>query len=275
MDQVRGMQERLFMFKLLFCFFALLLFSSLNVSFAEDLKLSGIMNGQNPTAIINDQVVAVGDSVSGVQIIEIAADHVVCQGPKEQWVLRLNEEGNSAAPRPKVVAQEKPKTSSNDHVNQEPETSNANDPKNVQSRRALDQSIELIKQADALLKSPVVFERLYSKAAEVCDEADRQAQNAFRQAGDDALRVSIKKHIDRVRKAKQSVLKEKADFNTHIRTLISSHQIKTGMTARDVVSSWGNPLMQNRDGEVEKWVFQDNNGYQKELVFKDGILVGY
>ena len=57
--------------------------------------------------------------------------------------------------------------------------------------------------------------------------------------------------------------------------MIAAHQIITGMTMRDAVSSWGPPLMQNRDGDVVKWVYQDNNGYQKELVFKDGILVGY
>lgn len=43
------------------------------------------------------------------------------------------------------------------------------------------------------------------------------------------------------------------------------------MTQQNVNSSWGPPLMRNRDGEVEKWVYQDNSGYQKELVFKGGF----
>ena len=89
------------------------------------------------------------------------------------------------------------------------------------------------------------------------------------------MRAGIKDHIDKIYKAKQMIIKEKADFSTRVRSVISAHQVFSGMTQRDVISSWGSPLMQNRDGGVEKWVYQDNNGYQKELVFKDGVLVSF
>jgi hypothetical protein len=219
--------------------------------------------------------VSVGDTVSGIRILEIASDHVVCQDSQRQWVLSLAQE-KKATELPKTSILNKWKTNSpSADIPAQPPTRAADDHSNIEARRSMEKSMEILKQGDALLKSPLIFERLYTKAADLCDEADRQAQNAFRLAKDEAFRVGVKKHIDRVRLAKQMILKEKADYNTRNRSLISAHQVRTGMTSRDVVSSWGAPLMQNRDGQVEKWVYQDQNGYQKEMVFKDGILIGY
>ena len=146
-------------------------------------------------------------------------------------------------------------------------------PSNV--RRYMDRSVAYLKDADELLKVSLVSERVYTKAAELCDLADREAQQVFRFSTGDQVRLNVKNHIDKVRQVKNAILKQKADFTTHIRSLVAEHQIKTGMTVRDVAFSWGPPLMQNRDGQSEKWVYQDNNGYQKELIFRDGILIGY
>jgi|CXWL01.1.fsa_nt_gi hypothetical protein len=261
------------MTRLFFCFVVLCLSLCPSV-FADDaLKLSGIMNGVRPTAIVNDQIVAVGDSIDGFQVFEIGADYVVCQNKKGNVELRLKQD-DVAVVKPKAVSLNTvvPKDIKAPEVSKTQSTNNRED---LQARKYLDRSIEYLKQGDALLKSPLAFERLYSKAADFCDNADREAQAAFRSVTGEAFRAGIKEHIDRVRQAKQAILKEKANFNTRVKSMIAAHQIITGMTQRDAVSSWGAPLMQNRDGGVEKWVYQDNNGYQKELVFKDGILVGY
>lgn len=239
----------------------------------ENFKLSGIMNGSAPSAIINDKIVGVGDNVDGCRITEIGADHVVCQTPAGTVNLQLNE-GGAAEPAAKAQTPA---------VNRPPKaksmiasSNNAADgPADTEARKHMERSMAFLKQGDELLKSPMVFERLYSKAAELCDESDREAQIAFRSATGEAMQAGIRNHIEKVRRAKQIILKEKADFNTRIRSLVAARQILTGMTQQNVNSSWGPPLMQNRDGELEKWVYQDNSGYQKELVFKGGILISF
>ena len=37
-------------------------------------KLSGIMQGEAPTAILNDQILAVGDETGGFRVVEIGSD---------------------------------------------------------------------------------------------------------------------------------------------------------------------------------------------------------
>ena len=64
----------------------------------EGFNLSGIMNGSAPSAIINDKIAGVGDNVDGCQILEIGADHVVCQGPGGIVNLRLKEAAAAQAP---------------------------------------------------------------------------------------------------------------------------------------------------------------------------------
>lgn len=246
--------------------------------FAEDgPKLSGIMNGPQPGAIINDQIVRVGDSLDGLRVVEIGADYVLCQTSKGKIELRLHE-AETVEKTNKALGTKQPRGANSVKsaaAIQAPAPAPTSGSKDLKARKSLNRSIEYLKEGDALLKSPLVFERLYAKAASLCDDADREAQAAFRAVADDALRLGIKEHIDRVRQAKQKILNEKSNFNTRVRTLISAHQLMTGMTQRDVVSSWGQPLMQNRDGGLEKWIYQDNNGYQKELVFKDGIMVSF
>ena len=254
--------------KLLFLILMTVMSSGLVVA-DQSLRLSGIMNGEEPTAIINDQILAVGDSVEGVRIIEIGSDFVKCHGAQGTFELKLNT--SALVSKPKVPAN----SSIVATKDVKPSSIKSNSAKDLQARTSLNQSLELLKQADTLLKSPLVFERLYVKSAQLCDEAEREAQTAFRVVNDDAFRLAIKQHIDKVRQAKEMILKEKANLATHIRSLIAAHQIKTGMTSRDVSSSWGPPLMRNRDGQLEKWVYQDNNSNQKELVFRDDILIAY
>ena len=70
------------------------------VVFAEEsLKLSGVMNGSTPTAIINDKIVAAGDIIDGYRIVEIGVGHVICQGKGGTINLYLKE---STAPQNKT-----------------------------------------------------------------------------------------------------------------------------------------------------------------------------
>lgn len=246
------------------------------VVFADEvLKLSGIMAGDKPTAIINDQIVAVGDWVGDIEIKAIAADHVICQGKQGRFELRLNVSDSPVITSNKAAAIASQAKNVSQQNKVQPSGNSAPAPVPVKVRRYLEQSLEYLKQADELLKSPLVSERLYTKAAHLCDLADKEAQQTFRFASSDEVRKNVKAHIDKVRRVKGTILAKKSDFATHIRSLIAARQIKTGMTSRDVTSSWGPPLMQNRDGQLEKWAYQDANGRQKELIFRDGILIGY
>lgn len=236
-------------------------------------KLSGIMQGETPTAIINDQILAVGEETDGCRVVEIGADFVVCEAKKGTVRLMLAQAQDDLK-----ADKGKSKTVSASPVVEAPVAAAAQgttQQMQARARKSLDKSIEYLKEADALLKSPFMFEWLYAKAIDLCEQADREAQSALRSVAEDAVKQGVNTHIEKIRKAKEMIVKEKANFNTRIRALIAARQLITGMTQRDVVSSWGQPLMRNRDGELEKWIFQDGNGHQKELVFKDGILVGF
>lgn len=57
----------------------------------EDLALSGIMpDKQNPCAIINDEVVKLGDKVDGMTVIEINENNVVLDENGKRHTLELN-----------------------------------------------------------------------------------------------------------------------------------------------------------------------------------------
>ncbi len=254
-----------------FLVFVFLLLLQISAYAQEVPKLSGIMQGDAPTAILNDQILAVGDETNGFRVIEIGPDYVVCEGKRGVVRLSMDDEGST---------KEKPKTKKTQAaapVKAPAATAAQGTTLEMQAkaRKYLDRSVEYLKEADKLLKSPFVFEWLYAKAIDLCEAADREAQLALRSVTEDALKMGIIEHIGKIRKAKEMIAQEKANFSTRIRSMISARQVATGMTQRDVTSSWGQPLMRNRDGAVEKWVYQDGNGYQKELVFKDGILVSF
>lgn len=235
-------------------------------------KLSGIMQGDVPTVILNDQILAVGDETNGFRVVEIGPDYVVCEGKRGVVRLSMADEGQT---------KEKPKSKKAQTAAAPVKapaaaaTQGTSRDMQAKARKYLDNSVGYLKEADKLLKSPFVFERLYAKSIELCEAADREAQSALRSVTEDALKMGIVEHIGKIRKAKEMIVQEKANFSTRIRSMISARQVATGMTQRDAASSWGQPLMRNRDGDVEKWVYQDDNGYQKELVFKDGILVSF
>lgn len=246
-------------------------FLQLSVFAEEAPTLSGIMQGDSPSAIINNKFVTVGETVDGYRIVDIGADYVQCQG--QRGIVRL-----SMAQEDSTKEQSKTKKSQNAAPVKAPAATAAQGTTRemqAKARKYLDRSVEYLKEADKLLRSPFMFEWLYAKAIDLCEAADREAQLALRLVTEDALKMGIIEHIGKIRKAKELIVQEKANFNTRIRSMISARQIVTGMTQRDVVSSWGQPLMQNRDGTLEKWVYQDANGYQKELVFKDGIMVSF
>lgn len=243
----------------------------LSVFAQEAPKLSGIMQGDSPSAIINDKFVTVGETVDGYRIVEIGEDYVQCEGVRGALRLSL------AQPEASKDRSKKQKAAASAPVPPAVAASAQGTQQQMQLKAAkfLERSIDHLKEADRLLKSPLVFERLYAGAIEMCDAADREAQSAMRSVTGDTPKAGIANHLQKIRKAKEAIVKEKAEFTTRIRTLIAAKQVATGMTQRDVVSSWGAPLMQNRDGTLEKWIYQDANGYQKELVFKDGILVSF
>lgn len=257
--------------KISFLVFVLIVLVHSSACAQEVPKLSGIMQGDSPTAILNDQILAVGDETNGFRVVEIGYDYVVCEGKKGLVRLSMAQEDS---------AKEKPKTKKSQAAvpARAPAAAAAqgmNPQMQQKAAQFLEKSIDRLKEADKLLRSPFVFERLYDKAIELCDAADREAQSAMRSVTGDTPKAGIANHIEKIRKAKTAIVKEKAEFSTRMRSLIASRQVATGMTQRDVTSSWGQPLMQNRDGTLLKWVYQDANGYQKELVFKDGILVSF
>ncbi|MBL8013319.1 MAG: hypothetical protein JNN05_05675, partial [Candidatus Omnitrophica bacterium] len=146
---------------------------SISPGFAEEAyKLSGIMAGDKPTAIINDQIVAVGDWLGNVRVTRIGEDHVICQGQQGAFELKLNVSASpviktekSGAVKPAVDLGAKTKTSTVAEASQ----GSAEIP--GKARRYMEQSVEYLKEADQLLKAPLISERIYTKAADLCDLA--------------------------------------------------------------------------------------------------------
>lgn len=247
-----------------------------NSSFAQEApKLSGIMQGDAPAAILNDKIVAVGESVDGFRVIEVGADYVDCEG--RRGVVRLMLPQAQAASKKTSVSGSKPAgaTPPSMPVAASSPSTPALSSNQAKAEKYLAKSFDYLKQADAVVKTPLLFERVFDKSIELCEAAETEAQNALRSAVGNDAKAGIANHIEKVRKAKNDIAKEKANFNMRIRSYIAAKQVVAGMTQRDVTSSWGQPLMRNRDGNLEKWVYKDNYGNQKELAFQEGILVSY
>lgn len=65
--------------------------SGVNVQGIEDLALNGIAaDKENPYAIINNDVVKLGDEINGMTVIEITEDNVVLERDGQKHTLELN-----------------------------------------------------------------------------------------------------------------------------------------------------------------------------------------
>src|ERR1041385_1296797 len=70
---------------------------------AETLNVSGIIQGSQPTAIVNDKVVAVGEEIEGYRVVVIGQNSVTFENNQGKKTLYLKEEEkktNPAAPKP-------------------------------------------------------------------------------------------------------------------------------------------------------------------------------
>ena len=119
------------------------------------------------------------------------------------------------------------------------------------------------------------FEDLYLQAAGLCSKAEREAQEAISGVSSDAGRTEIRQHIDRIRRAKAAIAREKAELNTRFRSAIAVGKILSGMSAQNVIESWGPPLSKTDVGKVQKWAYKNGDGYQTECVFNRGILISF
>jgi hypothetical protein len=239
---------------------------------AEEIKLSGIMGGDRPGAIINDQIVTVGDSVGNFRIVEIGGDYVVAEGPKGRVTVRLKEEkaaapkakpapalfGKPAAPKPKAAAAPAAPV-------QVPE----------KAGRRMDRSMDALRQADAVLKAPIPSDMMYVKAVGLCDEAAIEAQAALKNIPEGPGRKEVQNHLAKISKVKTAIIRDKEELNTRVRTAIVNRQVFQGMTMQNVISSWGVPLTKTTVGAQERWAYKDPNGYQRNLSFIEGILVAF
>lgn len=257
-----------------FLFYAVFFYFACAPAFAQDgLQLSGVMQGERPTAIVNDTIVAVGDSVGNYRVSEIAVDHVIFEGKSGKVTKYLKEPEPETKTKNVKPAAVKPKAA--DKKPAIPATPAQAPQSNDKARKRLDGSIAYLKQADELLSGGFKFERLYAKAIDLCGEAEREAQAALTGLTDPTVRGQVNGHIARIRKAKEAISRERADFNTRVRSTIAAKKLFTGMTTQDALSSWGVPLMKSSGGTAERWVYQDGNGYQTELTFDQGILISF
>ncbi len=243
----------------------------------EGLQLSGIVEGARRGAIVNDQIVTVGDSVGEYRVVEIGADHAVFENTKGKRTIRLKElDAKQTKPlRAGATPPVKPPTV----VNVPAEAAgNSQQPKSLIPEKAskhLDRSIDNLKQADELLKSQIKFDALYVKAAAFCADAGREAQAALRLIYDEGSRRPVQLHIAKIQQVQTAIIREKEDLNTRVRTAIVNQKIFVGMTSQNIISSWGPPLSKTNVGTQERWAYKDPNGYQRNLSFSKGILVSY
>src|SRR5882672_10174754 len=70
---------------------------------AAELRLAGIMHGASRTAIVNDQVVAVGDEIEGYRVVEIGDDRVVFENKAGRVTQYLQEQADHKAPAARPV----------------------------------------------------------------------------------------------------------------------------------------------------------------------------
>jgi hypothetical protein len=237
----------------------------------DGLNLSGIVGG---TAIINDQVVAAGDSVGDLRVVTVAGDHVVLEGKAGKTLLRLKEL-DAKASKPAMARPSASGATPSMKPQAAPAAANPSQKVPEKASKHLDRSIENLKEADALLRSPVKYDALYVKAASYCDDAAREAQTALRLIYDEASRRPVTLHIAKVQQVRNAIIREKEELNTRVRTAIVNRQVFAGMTDQNVIASWGVPLSKTNVGPQERWAYKDPNGYQRNLNFSKGILVSF
>jgi hypothetical protein len=63
---------------------------------AENGTVTGIVfSADNPTAVIDEQIVSTGESIYGVTIVNIGEDYVEFEKDNERWQQRIREKPNS------------------------------------------------------------------------------------------------------------------------------------------------------------------------------------
>jgi hypothetical protein len=264
------------------CLSLMLCFGAGVVALADGFELSGIFEGRVPTALVNDQIVGIGDQVGGYRVVEIGGDYVIIEDTKHKVTLHLKESKTAAPkvlPKPPSPSGATPPAKPPMAGMQSPSAPALNPAARVQvpekAGRHLDRSMDDLRQADELLKSPVKYDELYAKAAFMCSEASSEAQTALSGVADTAARNVIKEHLVKIQKVQQAITRERADLNTRVRTAVANQQIFNGMTTQNVISSWGPPLTKTNVGTLERWAYKDANGYQRNLNFSKGILVSF
>lgn len=230
----------------------------------EEYELSGIMQGNPPVAIINQELVEVGVSLGRCSVHAIKTESVdlVCGDTHILKTIVLPEVENSTVIVPKV-------------------------------RRVTEGSVEaqldekLAKkisegdthwaQARAFVANKKVFSQNdYDAVLAIYDNAIQLFRFAQNIAKDSMMKGGMKQKIDAVMAEKARVHGAKVQFLAGLKAAIASKQILLGMSKEDVLQSKGKPKSFNpadfQGVSLEQWIYNEKD---KELVlnFENDILI--
>ncbi len=219
------------------------------------------MSGTEYVAVVNDELVRVGDRVGELTVTEIGADYVEFDSKGSgKFIKRLGVKVKKAEVPMRQVASSKQSSE-------------------LMGEEKIKQAFQYTTDAEIILSGGVKSVAKYKKAISFYDKAERQLQYALDKNLDSDQRTKIKSVISALRDDKASLYSEKRSFEKQIKEAIRNREILYGMTRSDVTRSLG------RADEVEKgkysnnaqeqWIYGDPARKSKYLRFENGILTSF
>jgi hypothetical protein len=234
----------------------------------SNIKLEGIMQDpSNPIAIINGNLVQVGDKFDGLTVAAIGADFVKFQKADGSIMeVKLNDPA---------------KTKEGTDADQGPDQKLTPAGQSGSSLAELDTYVRRadvpFKKAQAMLaRRDFIPVAVFKEALKLYDKAERELQYGLEKKMTPEDKEKLKKLLQGVRVQKEIVLEAKRRFEMKVKTAVKNKQIVLGMTDREVQSAWGQPAKKTA-GEYkgkprEQWIYGDHPRV-KILYFEDGVLV--
>ncbi len=246
----------------------ILILSELAISnqvFAQyNLEITGIMQGEEPLAVVDGKVVKKGDKIGEIEIVAVGRDFVHFKIGDEtvtRYLAKIEKTVVSPVEKNKNIEQN---YSMVDYKAQ------------TQLEENIQKAQEYVDQADNLLKEQKVMSvKKYSEVLSLYDKSEREFQYAFEKPMDNEYRKRISTSIRILRDGKVQLTTKKRDFEEEIEKAIDDHRVVLGMTKNDVIRSLGNPNEGNSSNyqgtERDQWIYGKTlNG--KYLYFDDGML---
>ncbi|MCA9400128.1 MAG: hypothetical protein KC713_00775 [Candidatus Omnitrophica bacterium] len=236
-------------------------------SYAQNgLEVEGIMFEDNPVAIVNGEIVKVGDMIEGVEIIDIGEDFVKFSSNQGgYYISRLGE----------LSQKKNDKVNHNQFLNAQNQTDSGyskelREKTNDNILNAMDYVTEA---TNALQSHKIPSIKSYQHALDLYGKAERELQYGLERTLDVEYRNKIKAVLSGIRSDKDLLYLDKMNLEKLIKDAIRNNKLVQGMTKSDVNRSWGRANTVNRSNysgvRQEQWIYNDEERQREAYLYFD------